>query len=124
MKILSPTLEFDNGLRLLARLVRPGDRYGADMRLVSDSATIEFYDTRYPFCYAFVGTKEQAQEAGADVLGQLISRYNTSALMNVLSGGGLNLHGGVPAWRLSSDAFRQVIQWIRTEMDERESVQE
>lgn len=118
---MSPTFTFTaaNGTPFLVRLVRQGDPYGAEMRLVHDETypEVEFYDTRYPFAYDFVGTKEEAIAAGAPVLGQFTAgRYYVHTLRETraLHGRdtGLALNGSIAAWIVDPASMHAVHAWL------------
>lgn len=111
----APTLTVTaaNGVTFLVRLVRLGDPYGREFCLTHDGsdALLEFYDTRYPFWYDYVGPKADAIAANAPVLGQFASRYCLSTLTQGGCRGGLNLDDGVPDWRLDAESMANVLAW-------------
>lgn len=116
-----PALAFDNGsgIPMLARLLENGTPCGEEFRKIHQGPpTLEFYDGRYPFVYEYVGTKQEAIEAGATVLGQFITRRRADLLSDpgVLAHG-LILDGGVPAWKISASAMRYVVAWMRDELE-------
>lgn len=107
------------GVPFLCRIVRNGDNYGLHGSLIhcKDKPLVEFYDTRYPFWYDFVGTREDAIAAGAKPLGQFVSRYYVSTLRESRHlDYGLALHGGVPGWNVDPESMRQVHQWMDGEV--------
>ncbi len=105
-----------NGVPFLCRLVNQGDPYGADFCLTHHDPipAVEFYDARYPFCHEFVGTKEEAIAAGAPVLGQFVTRYMVSTLMDhrLHPTAGLCLNGGIPAWCVDANSMAKVNAWM------------
>lgn len=81
------------------RLVQFGDNYGRNDQLVHDQAEpmVEFFDTRYTH----------------EPLGQFVSRYYLSTLLDRQADVGLSLDGGVPSWSVSAEAMNVVYQWLR-----------
>jgi hypothetical protein len=116
---MSPTYTSDAacGFPFRVRLVRRGERHGAEMCLThsQDEPLVEFYDTRYPHTYDFVGAKEAAIAANAPVLGQYIASYRLSTLRESRHlHAGLCLHGGVPGWLISPSSLANVHDWLDT----------
>lgn len=116
---MSPTYTTDAtcGFPFRVRLVRPGERHGAEMCLTNndDEPLVEFYDTRYPHAYDFAGTKEAAIAANAPILGQYIAGYRLSTLRESRHlQAGLCLHGGVPGWIISPSSLASVHDWLDT----------
>lgn len=113
-----PTATFtaDHGITFRVRLVRQGERYGAEHCLVHDQPDplVEFYDTRYLFDYDFHGPKADAIAAKAPVLGQFISRYHLSTLREERGPRGLVLYGGCPSWCIEADTLAQIHHWLET----------
>ena len=90
----------DAGKVFMIKVVRRGEAYGRNGCLTNDGeAAMEVYDyTRPDFDPDFPGC------------GQLVGRWNVSALLaNDWPNGGLNLHGGVPAWYLDGAAFEEAM---------------
>lgn len=86
------------------RLVRSGSKYGRRDSLTHDSerTMIEFYDTRHT-------------DPDFEGRGQFVSRYYLSTLA---SDGrrrgpehGLDMHGGVPSWKLSGEELGEALNW-------------
>lgn len=110
----------DEGNPFGVRIVREGDCYGLDDCLTYDETDdhfragdplIEFYDMRYT---------DRFGERG-----QFVSRYCRSTLMERDGRYGLNLDGGVPAWRIDVDAMQQVYRLLGfTYQQELEQLQE
>lgn len=80
------------------RLVEKGDGYGLNDQLVhnKDEPLVEFFDTRHPHTD----------------LGQFVSRYNLSTLLDRSGDTGLDLYGGVPSWKVYDKAMKQLTQWL------------
>ena len=84
--------------RFNVRIVRTGDAYGLDDRLINDGAPlVEFYDNRH------MHTPR----------GQFVSRYYIDTLLDRPDGLGLALDGGVPAWTVNADDMRLVVAYLR-----------
>ena len=88
----------EKALTWAVRLVQFGDMYGVGDALVHDEqeALVEFYDTRFAHT----------------ALGQFVSRYNLSTLLNRKTGQGLQLDAGTQAWQLSSKAMDELVEWL------------
>jgi hypothetical protein len=104
-----------NGIPMLVRLVRTGDRYGRELCLTHDEANplVEFYDNR---THPLDGRNENA-------FGHFITRYCASTLLRTdswskgrqpLSETGLDLHGGMPIYAVDAGAMAKVIHWLET----------
>ena len=81
------------------RIVNPGDKYGLNFCLTHEGTKpmVEFYDSRYPHTQ----------------YGQFVSRYYLDTLLDGSTyPNGLCLHGGVPAWVVSADGMKQVLEFI------------
>lgn len=80
------------------RLVQLGDTYGLNGQLVhtNPDPLVEFYDTRYPHT----------------PLGQYVSGYSLSTLLERPAETGLNLDGGVPTWSVSVQGMAAVQAWL------------
>lgn len=85
----------DRGRRFGVRIVREGDGYGVDDKIIHDRADplVEFYDMTY--------THPPFGERG-----QFVSRYHRSTLME--SRMGLCLDGGIDVWQVDTFAMDQV----------------
>jgi hypothetical protein len=112
---LPPTFEFTSkiGIPFLVRLVPPGAPYGHNMRQVNVAreAFVEFYDYRYDFCHEFIGSNDAAKGAGAKRLGQFITKYYLSTLLESRPGP-LCLNGGIPVWTVDGDSMEEVRKWL------------
>lgn len=102
----------NHGVVYTVRLVRNGDHYGSNFCLVHDKEDplVEFYDAKNTHDYDFVGSREDAKAAGAEVLGQYVSRYYLSTLLESAAvTPGINLCGHVPRWVIDGDALREAL---------------
>lgn len=95
MKII---LDAATQLTWAVRLIQLGDNYGLGDKLVHDRVDplVEFYDTRYSHT----------------PLGQFVSRYYLSTLLDREADTGLNLDGGVPSWSVSAEAMNAIHLWL------------
>lgn len=83
------------------RIVKVGDRYGFDDRLVNnDKPMVEFYDTR-----------QDPEKFGER--GQFVTRYYISTIVEREENVGLALLGYVPAWTVSAQGMREVIAYLK-----------
>lgn len=92
---------FADRLTWAVRVVQKGESYGRQNCLTyeKDEPVVEFYDTRYPFSN----------------LGQFVSRYNLSTLVDTHPyGHGLLLYGGEPSWTISGECFGKIQDWLKT----------
>lgn len=82
----------------ILRLIREGEKYGLNDSLFhkGDDPLVEFYGPEH---------------AHTD-LGQFVTRYYASTLMEGQTGKGLLLDTGSPKWRLSEQARLQVVEWL------------
>ena len=80
------------------RIVNKGEKYGLNDCLTNNKAPmIEFYDSRYQGC---------------EGRGQFVSRYYTSTILDGEYANGLSLDGGIPAWSVSADGMKQVVEFL------------
>lgn len=78
-----------NGVPFKVVALAPGDAYGREgSGLVADKPLVEFYDMRF---------KHDPEHGG-----QFVTRYYESTLAEIQYGVGLDLRGGVQAWKLSA----------------------
>ena len=82
------------------RIVFRGDCYGLDYCLthIQDNPLVEFYDETY------------IDKFGE--LGQFISRYSVSTLLDNKQGYGLNLDGGIFEWSIDGETMDLVREWL------------
>ena len=83
------------------RIVNIGDKYGVNDCLTNNKAPmVEFYDSRFTH--------------GADgARGQFVTRYYIETLTDSGCPNGLCLDGGVPAWSISAEGMKEVIEYIK-----------
>lgn len=91
------------GIPFHVKLINKGEKYGLDHCLTHDKTDplVEFYDARYVKNF--------------ESLGQFVSRYYLSTLINDkdnLICYGLNLHGGIPDWKINSECMQQIYNWL------------
>ena len=86
------------------RIVEEGDKYGRDDCLTyeKEEPVIEFYD----------GDNEFDKHTDGTMLGQFVSRYYISTIMDG-TGGGLNLMGYEPKWTINSLAMDSIRDYIQ-----------
>ena len=86
------------------RFVEEGDKYGRDDCLTyeKEEPVIEFYD----------GDNEFDKHTDGTMLGQFVSRYYISTIMDG-TGGGLNLMGYEPKWSINSLAMDSIRDYIQ-----------
>lgn len=86
------------------RIVEEGDKYGRDDCLTyeKEEPVIEFYD----------GDNEFDKHTDGTMLGQFVSRYYISTIMDG-KGGGLNLMGYEPKWQIESLAMDSIRDYIQ-----------
>jgi hypothetical protein len=84
------------------RIVNTGDKYGRNDCLVNDkSAMVEFYDSRYT-------------DGDFADRGQFVARYYITTLLEGSQyPNGLCLDGGIPAWSVSADGMKEVLEYIQ-----------
>ena len=87
------------------RIVPTGGTYGRNNCLINEGAPmVEFYDSRY----------DQSDWSG---LGQFVSRYLITTLLED-SSGGLILYGGEPEWVVSESDMQTVRAYINGNHEE------
>lgn len=84
------------------RVVNQGDAYGRNGCLTHDKAApmVEFYDTTYA---------GDDPDTFSGHLGQFVSRYYFSTLMDTDPTRNLALDGGIPAWTVTADSLAQAL---------------
>lgn len=117
-KVINGELTFDASdnypyAPLAARLVMPGDSYGATGSLThdSDDPLVEFYDARYPHT----------------PYGQFVSRYYLSTLADRKNdprsqNAGLDLDGGIGDWTATATTTNNATEWAQQETIRRRSI--
>lgn len=78
------------------RLVNAGERYGLDGKLRAAKPMVEFYDVTPEKRLVTVG-------------GMFVSRYELSTLLEHDKERGLDLHGGLPYWKVDAKALDQAL---------------
>lgn len=81
------------------KVIRKGEKYGIFTH-EKDDPLVEFWDLH------------QANQKCWGPDGQFVSRYYRSTLLDGDSGAGLDLQGGVPAWKVDSEAMDKVRDWL------------
>ena len=109
------TVTNDRGIPFNVRVVRQGDRYGLNDKLVHDKPDplIEFYDARY-----------QDDPRFSPGLGQFVARYYYRTLTGQDGYGsdlrqgrqGLSLHGGIANWTLTAANARDAMRAVEDEL--------
>ena len=89
-----------NQIPWVVRVVYKGDRYGRAWKLVhdTDDPLVEFYDGRHSFM-------------DSD-LGQFVSRYNLSTLLERDFARALCLDFGVDEWTVSTESMLVIKNWL------------
>lgn len=89
------------------RVVGPGERFGVGDVLLNDGADhlVEVYDPR--FGHSAIGRAP----GGEELSGQFVSRYRLPDIMSA-DHHGLNLEGGVAAWKMSGEALAEVLATV------------
>ncbi len=86
-----------------ARLITEGERHGLNLCLTAEGKpTVAFYDRRYE--------EKFAEQNGGNLWGQFVSSYYVDTLRADVRG--IDLHGGVPSWKLSDEAMQLVHAWL------------
>ena len=84
------------------RVVNQGDAYGRNGCMTHDEAApmVEFYDTIYA---------GEDPDTFTGHLGQFVTRYYVSTLMDTDPTRGLQLDGGVAVWTVTADSLAQAL---------------
>lgn len=90
----------NKGRQFNIRILKQGDKYGLNNCLTwkEEAMGVEIYDA----------THKHTE------FGQFISQYYAKTLINSDSANGIDLDGGVPAWKIDGDNWQTVIQWLKT----------
>jgi hypothetical protein len=109
----------DQGVPWLVRIVRKGDRHGLEDKLVykDDRPEVEFFDASVPHaelapCRLWTWDSSVPSPCGKSLKGQFASSYYVHTLLKDPRGG-LDLHGGVPKWKIDGDTMDVVRDWLR-----------
>ena len=90
----------NKGIKFNVIVVKSGENYGLNDALINDSEPlVEFYDSRF--------TK------GFTPIGQFVSRYNLSTILEANENSGIDLLGYIPDWKISADNVKQVKEYIK-----------
>lgn len=124
-RFIEQVFEFDNYEQMdaiknwMVRVVRPNERYGRNYCLVNESSEslVEFYslgDYRVPNDNGdlVIDEKKKQDLREAFPIGQFVSRYYLSTLLEHNLDVGLSLEGSVKSWTLYADAFAQIYGWL------------
>ena len=86
------------GIPFNVHIVNKGDQYGLKNGLThnEEEPLVEFYDARYPHTE----------------LGQFVSRYYLTTLLDKNKDVGLDLDGGIPDWKIQAKEMNEVIEWL------------
>lgn len=100
------TVVNDAGRGFNVRLVKQGDRFGLDDKLVHDKPDpmLEFYDATYQ------GDPRFGER------GQFVARYYLSTLNDRLWGGALALNESVPVWVVSAFNVEHALAWANKQL--------
>lgn len=103
--MLNNTIVLTNNQRIpfIARLVNPGDKFGQHLQLSVSEPQVHIFDTRYNF------------NPHLGFVGQFVSAYYVSTLLEGEYPNGLQLDGGTEEWQLSKDNMHTLIEWLKEE---------
>lgn len=94
----------NNHTPFIARLVRPGDKFGPHNSHCVNEPQVHIYDSRF----------NHNQHLG--FVGQFVSGYYVSTLLEDAEyPNGLQLDGGTQEWQLSKDNMATLISWLKEE---------
>jgi hypothetical protein len=97
-----------NGRHFNVRLLKAGDHYGLDDKLIHDKTdrpTVEFFDATY-------------EGSVHGPLGQFTTgRYYVKTILNAEKGEGLNLLGYEPDWSIDGEAMDIVRAWLHNQTE-------
>lgn len=83
------------------RVVNIGEPYGVNYCLINEKeAFVEFYDL--------------TQDVEKFPIGQFVSRYNLKQLLELEVAYGLALYASIDTWSLTSEALKEVVNWLNT----------
>jgi len=131
MSVTYKAIDPESGVRWCVRIVFEGDDYGRNHCLTHDETEpmIEFYDMDSRAAELMRGSDDKTEAYLAEEYGQFVSRHCWSTLKfdEILNGKtptdwskrGLNLHGGVSRWSVSSAFMVDAMAAINQELEER-----
>ena len=133
MSVTYKAIDPESGVRWCVRIVFEGDDYGRNHCLTHDETEpmIEFYDMDSRAAELMRGSGDKTEAYLAEEYGQFVSRYYYSTLkmrdplgkgsaLTDWSERGLNLHGGVDRWSVSSEFMVKAMAAINAELAARE----
>ena len=136
MSVQYKAIDPNSGIRWCVRIVFEGDNYGLNHCLEhdKDEPMIEFYDMDSGAAAIMRNSDDKTEAYLAEEYGQFVSRYYYSTLKmrdplgkgNALtdwSERGLNLHGGVDRWSVSSEFMVKAMAAINAELEERAEIE-
>ena len=136
MSVTYKAIDPDSGIRWCVRIVFEGDGYGLNHCLTHDETEpmIEFYDMDSMAAVKMCRSDDKTEAYLAKEYGQFVSRYSLSSLRFdeiLISHGtvhgktptdwskrGLNLHGGVDRWSVSSAFMVDAMAAVENELAE------
>jgi hypothetical protein len=68
---------------------------------------VKIYDARYE------NKRDRFGELVFGQYGQYVSSYYTKTILDIPDGNGLNMHGGIPDWALSSENVNEIRKFIQ-----------
>jgi len=91
-----------DGRSFVFRVIYRSGHYGREEKVLHDDPKplIEVFDATY------------AGQGGFEPQGQIVSQYFLDTLRERPAGTGLDLHGGVDAWKVDAEAMREVYDWL------------
>lgn len=95
--------------RFRVHLVFPGDAYGRDGCLTYEQTDADKYNGGGPLIEFY----DESQDDFHFPNGQFVSRYYSETMAAHAKGYGLDLHGGVPAWKLDAAQVDAVRSWMQ-----------
>jgi len=131
MSVTYKAIDPESGIRWCVRIVFEGDDYGLNHCLTHDETEpmIEFYDMDSEARIKMSKSGDKTVAYLAEEYGQFVGRYCLSSLKfdEILNGKtptdwskrGLNLHGGVSRWSVSSAFMVDAMAAVENELEER-----
>ncbi len=136
MSVTYKAIDPDSGIRWCVRIVFEGDDYGRNHCLEhdKDDPLIEFYDMDSRAADLMRGSDDKTEAYLGKEYGQFVSRYyySTLKMRDPLGKGsaladwskrGLNLHGGVDRWSVSSAFMVDAMAAINNELEDRAEIE-
>ena len=136
MSVTYKAIDPESGVRWCVRIVFEGDDYGRNHCLTHDETEpmIEFYDMDSRAAELMRGSGDKTEAYLAEEYGQFVSRYyySTLKMRDPLGKGsaladwskrGLNLHGGVDRWSVSSAFMVDAMAAINNELEDRAEIE-